>query len=65
MLSMAAASLFLRFLPLLAGQILLDDFLSDIPAIGIADDGVDPELVRRPERWNIRLSGGSCSRSVC
>ena len=57
MLSMAAASLFLPFLPLLAGQILLNNFLSDIPAIGIADDSVDPELVERPERWNIRFIG--------
>ena len=48
MVSMAAASLFLPFLPLLAGQILLNNFLSDIPAIGIADDSVDPELVERP-----------------
>ena len=57
MLSMAAASLFLPFLPLLAGQILLNNFLSDIPAVGIADDNVDAELVRRPERWNIRFIG--------
>ena len=57
MLSMAAASLFLPFLPLLAGQILLNNFLSDIPAVGIADDDVDTELVRRPERWNIRFIG--------
>ena len=48
MLSMAAASLFLPFLPLLAGQILLNNFLSDIPAIGIADDSVDAELVSGP-----------------
>ena len=37
MVSMAAASLFLPFLPLLAGQILLNNFLSDIPAIGLAE----------------------------
>jgi Mg2+-importing ATPase len=55
MLSMAAASLFLPFLPLLAGQILLNNFISDIPAIGIADDSVDPELVERPRRWNVRF----------
>jgi Mg2+-importing ATPase len=36
MASMAAASLFLPFLPLTAGQILLNNFLSDIPAVGIA-----------------------------
>ena len=57
MVSMAAASLFLPFLPLLAGQILLNNFLSDVPAIGLADDSVDPELVMRPERWNIRWIG--------
>ncbi|MBS1118424.1 MAG: magnesium-translocating P-type ATPase [Deltaproteobacteria bacterium] len=54
MLSMAVASFVLPFLPLLAGQILLNNFLSDVPAIGIADDSVDPELVARPQRWEIR-----------
>ena len=53
MLSMAGASLFLPFLPLLAGQVLLNNFLSDIPAIGVADDAVDPELVGRPRRWDL------------
>jgi P-type Mg2+ transporter len=57
MLSMAAASLFLPFLPLLAGQILLNNFLSDVPAMGIADDTVDPELVERPRRWDNRFIG--------
>jgi Mg2+-importing ATPase len=57
MLSMAAASLFLPFLPLLAGQILLNNFLSDVPAVGLADDHVDPELVERPRRWNMRFIG--------
>lgn len=55
MVSMAIASLFLPFLPLLAGQILLNNFISDIPAVGIADDSVDPELVNRPRRWNLRF----------
>lgn len=53
MISMAAASLALPFLPLTAGQILLNNFLSDIPAIGIAGDSVDPELVDRPRRWDM------------
>ena len=57
MISMAAASLFLPFLPLLAGQILLNNLLSDVPAIGIADDAVDPELIDRPQRWNMRFIG--------
>jgi Mg2+-importing ATPase len=57
MISMAIASLWLPFLPLLAGQILLNNFLSDIPALGLAGDSVDPELVNRPRRWDMRFIG--------
>jgi Mg2+-importing ATPase len=57
MLSMAVASLFLPFLPLTAGQILLNNLLSDIPALGIADDSVDPELVATPPRWDLTFVG--------
>ncbi|WP_233263024.1 magnesium-translocating P-type ATPase [Cognatiluteimonas profundi] len=52
MFSMAVASVFLPFLPLLASQILLNNFLSDIPATTIASDNVDPEWVARPRRWD-------------
>jgi Mg2+-importing ATPase len=55
MVSMAVASTFLPFLPLTAGQILLNNFLSDLPAIGLADDRVDPELVAGPRRWDMRF----------
>jgi Mg2+-importing ATPase len=55
MLSMAGASLFLPFLPLLAKQILLNNFMSDFPAMGIAGDNVDEDMVARPHRWNIRF----------
>jgi P-type Mg2+ transporter len=44
MISMAVASLLLPFLPLLPVQILLNNFLSDLPAIAIASDNVDKEL---------------------
>jgi Mg2+-importing ATPase len=57
MVSMAAASLFLPFLPLLPGQILLNNFLSDVPAVGLADDSVDQELVDHPRRWDIGFIG--------
>ncbi len=57
MISMAIVSLFLPFLPLLAGQILLNNFLSDIPAIGLANDSVDTELVVRPRRWDMGFIG--------
>jgi Mg2+-importing ATPase len=55
MFSMAGASLFLPFLPLLAKQILLNNFLSDFPALGLASDRVDADMVARPHRWNIRF----------
>ena len=55
MLSMAAASLFLPFLPLLAKQILLNNFLSDVPALGIAADQVDREWERTPHRWDLPM----------
>jgi Mg2+-importing ATPase len=55
MLSMAAASVVLPFFPLLAGQILLNNFLSDIPAVGLASDAVDDEWLARPRRWDMRL----------
>ncbi|OJU89052.1 MAG: magnesium-translocating P-type ATPase [Shinella sp. 65-6] len=53
MVSMAFASLALPFLPLLAPQILLNNFLSDVPSLAIATDNVDPDQVRTPRRWDI------------
>jgi Mg2+-importing ATPase len=53
MFSMAGLSLFLPFLPLLPKQILLNNFLSDIPALAIAGDSTDPELVNKPRHWNV------------
>src|SRR5207344_2062860 len=53
MFSMAGASLFLPFLPLLPKQILLINLLTDIPEMGIATDSVDPELLLAPRRWDI------------
>ena len=55
MFSMAGASLLLPFLPMLAPQILLENFLSDIPSTTIAGDNVDPEWVAKPRRWNTKL----------
>ncbi len=55
MFSMAGASLFLPFLPLLPKQILLNNFLSDLPSMAIATDAVDPEMIDQPRRWDIRF----------
>ncbi len=53
MFSMAGASLFLPYLPMLPMQILLTNFLTDFPAMTIAGDSVDPEMIEQPRRWNI------------
>ena len=55
MFSMAGASLFLSFLPLLPKQILLTNLLTDLPEMAIATDNVDPEMAEKPRRWNIRF----------
>jgi P-type Mg2+ transporter len=55
MVSMAGASLFLPFLPLLPKQILLNNFLSDVPSMTIATDSVDREQVDHPRRWDIQF----------
>ncbi|MCC6958037.1 MAG: magnesium-translocating P-type ATPase, partial [Anaerolineales bacterium] len=53
MFSMAGASLFLPFLPMLPKQILLINFLTDLPEMTIATDNVDDVFVERPHRMDI------------
>ena len=53
MFSMAAASMFLPFLPMLPTQILLNNFLYDSSQVSIPSDNVDAALLRRPKRWQI------------
>jgi Mg2+-importing ATPase len=55
MFSMAGASLFLPFLPLLPKQILLTNLMTDFPEMTIATDEVDPEMAEQPRRWNINF----------
>ncbi|HLK16080.1 MAG TPA: magnesium-translocating P-type ATPase [Fimbriimonadaceae bacterium] len=55
MFSMAGASLFLKFLPMLPTQILLTNFMTDLPEMTIATDNVDVEWIDRPHRWDIRF----------
>ena len=55
MFSMAAASLFLPFLPMLPTQILLNNLLYDASQIALPSDNVDPELLHRPKRWRIEF----------
>jgi Mg2+-importing ATPase len=55
MFSMAGASLFLPFLPMLSTQILLNNFLYDTAQITIPSDNVDEAYIRTPQRWDMRL----------
>ena len=55
MFSMAGASLFLPFLPLLPKQILLTNLMTDFPEMAIATDSVDSEMVEQPRRWDIKF----------
>ncbi len=55
MFSMAAASLFLPFLPMLPTQILLNNFLYDAAQLSIPTDNVDETYLEKPQRWDIGL----------
>jgi Mg2+-importing ATPase len=55
MFSMAGASLFLPFLPLLPKQILLTNLLTDFPEMTIATDRVDALAIEGPRRWDIKF----------
>ena len=55
MFSMAGASLFLPFLPMLPTQILLNNFLYDLAQVTIPTDKVEPSFIVKPRRWDIKL----------
>ncbi len=54
MFSMAVASFFVPFLPMLPTQILLNNFLYDVSQIAIPSDRVDDAYMRKPHRWDVR-----------
>jgi Mg2+-importing ATPase len=54
MISMALASWRYPSCRCWPAQILLNNFLSDIPSMGIASDNVDREWESTPHRWNIK-----------
>ncbi|MGO4187951.1 magnesium-translocating P-type ATPase [Pseudarthrobacter sp. TAF60_1] len=53
MFSAATASVVLSFLPMLPGQILLNNLLYDTGQLAIPGDRVDKEQLRAPSHWNI------------
>jgi Mg2+-importing ATPase len=53
MISMALATPLLPFLPLTATQILLNNFLSDLPAMTLSVDRTDAAHLRAAQRWDL------------
>jgi Mg2+-importing ATPase len=53
MFSVAGASIFLPFLPMLPIQILLNNLLYDLSQSMIPTDEVDQEYIEKPKRWDI------------
>lgn len=54
MMSMAVATPVLPFLPLAAKQILLNNFMSDLPSMSVSTDQVDREHIVTAQRWDVR-----------
>jgi len=54
MVSVAVASVFLPFLPMLPTQILLNDLLYDVSQLFLASDTVDHAEILKPKKWDIR-----------
>jgi Mg2+-importing ATPase len=55
MFSVAVATLFLPFLPMLPVQILINNFLYDTSQIAIPLDNVDESYLLKPQRWDLKL----------
>lgn len=55
--SLAIASLFIPFVPMLPAQILLLNFLSDLPLITLATDDVDVEELKIPGKYSVKDLG--------
>lgn len=54
MVSMAAGGWLLPFAPMTAHQILLNNFLSDLPAMTVPQDPMGAPEDRKPQRWDLR-----------
>jgi len=55
MFSMAGASLILPFLPMLPGQILLNNLLYDTSQLALPSDTVDEDNLLKPNQWDIKF----------
>lgn len=57
MFSLAGASLLIPFIPMLPAQVILLNFMGDIPSLAISTDNVDSEYLRKPKHWDIKAIG--------
>ena len=55
MFSAAGASLFLKFLPMLPSQILLNNLLYDVGQMALPTDRVDDDQLGRPAQWDLKF----------
>ena len=55
MISVALASFFLPFLPMLPSQILLTNLISDFPYLTVVSDNVDEEEIEKPGKWDLKV----------
>jgi Mg2+-importing ATPase len=53
MFSMVGSSIFLKFLPMAAIQVLVNNLLYDFSQLGIPYDNVDEEFLQKPRKWDI------------
>lgn len=55
MFTVALSSMFLRFVPLLPSQILLNNLVTDTPMLAISTDNVDPEVLKKPSKLDVKM----------
>lgn len=55
MFTVAFSSLFLKFIPLLPSQILLNNLLTDTPMLAIATDNIDAEQLKKPKKLDVKM----------
>ncbi len=55
MFTVASSSLFLKFIPLLPSQILLNNLITDTPMMAIATDNIDAEELKKPRKLDVKF----------
>lgn len=55
MFTVAASSFFLKFIPLLPSQILLNNLITDTPMLAIATDSIDAEQLKKPKKLDVKM----------